>query len=56
MPVRVLSRLFRRLILAGLADGHAADRQEFFGELDGLRNGTGFAAHLAPLRRKYCFV
>ena len=37
LPVRVLSRLFRRLFLAGLADAHAAGRLAFFGELDGLR-------------------
>jgi hypothetical protein len=56
LPVRVLSRLFRRLFLARLADAHAAGRLAFFGELDGLRNGTAFAAHLAPLKRKKWFV
>jgi hypothetical protein len=54
--VRALSRLFRRLFLAGLADAHAAGRLAFFGELDGLRNRTAFAASLAPLRRKNWFV
>src|SRR3954463_12581902 len=38
LPVRVLSRLFRRLFLTGLADAHRAGRLAFFGELDGLRN------------------
>jgi hypothetical protein len=56
LPVRVLSRLFRRLFLAGLADVHAARRLTFFGDLDGLRDQTAFAAHLAPLRRKNWFV
>src|SRR5439155_19371673 len=28
----------------------------FFGELDGLRNRTAFAAYLAPLRKKNCRV
>jgi hypothetical protein len=56
LPVRVLSRLFRRLFLAGLADAHAAGRLAFFGELDGLRNRTAFAAHLAPVKRKNWFV
>jgi hypothetical protein len=56
LPVRVLSRLFRRLFLAGLADAHAARRLTFFGDLDGLRDQTAFAAHLAPLRRKNWFV
>ena len=41
LPVRVLSRLFRRLFLAGLADAHAAGRLAFFGELDGLRRRDG---------------
>src|SRR5207248_2037151 len=56
LPVRVLSRLFRRLFLAGLADAHAAGRLAFFGELDGLRHRQAFVAHLAPLRRKRWFV
>jgi len=34
LPVRVLSRLFRRLFLTRLADAHAAGRLVFFGELD----------------------
>jgi hypothetical protein len=33
--VRVLSRLFRRLFLAGLAEAHAAGRLAVFGELEG---------------------
>jgi hypothetical protein len=56
LPVRMLSRLFRRLFLAGLADAHAAGRLAFFGELDGLRRREAFAAYLAPLKRKNWFV
>ncbi len=56
LPVRVLSRLFRRLFLAGLADAHAAGRLAFFGELDSLRHRQAFAAHLASLGRKNWFV
>ncbi len=56
LPVRVLSRLFRRLFLAGLADAHAAGTPAFFGELEGLRGREAFAAHLAPLRKKNWFV
>src|SRR5947209_2388228 len=62
LPVRVLSRLFRRLFLTGLifltglTDAHAAGRLAFFGELDPLCNRTAFAAHLAPLRKKNWFV
>jgi hypothetical protein len=56
LPVGVLSRLFRRLFLAGLADAHAADRLVFLGEIEGLRRREAFAAHLAPLRQKNWFV
>jgi hypothetical protein len=56
LPVRVLSRLFRRLFLAGLADAYAVGRLAFFGDLDNLRNRAAFAAHLAPLGRKNWFV
>jgi hypothetical protein len=52
----VLSRLFRRLFLAGLAEAHAAGRLAFFGEIEGLHDQRAFAAHLAPLRRKNWFV
>src|SRR5271168_5327982 len=56
LPVRVLSRLFRRLFLAGLADAHTAGRLVLFGDLDNLRNPAAFATHLAPLKRKNWFV
>ena len=56
LPVRVSSRLFRRLFLTGLADAHTGGRLAFFGDLDGLQDRRTFAAHLAPLRRKNWFV
>jgi Putative transposase len=56
LPVRVLSRLFRRLFLAALADAHAAGRLAFFGKIEGLRYRETFDAHLAPLKRKKWFV
>src|SRR5437667_10545164 len=56
LPVRVLSRLFRRLFLAALADAHAAGRLAFFGQIEDLRRRDAFAAHLAPLKRKDWFV
>jgi hypothetical protein len=56
LPVRVLSRLFRRLFLTGIAEAHAAGRLAFFGDLDRLRHRAAFAAHLAPLKRKNWFV
>src|SRR5207253_2973075 len=56
LPVRLLSRLFRRLFRAALADAHAAGRLAFFGEIEGLRRREPFAAYLAPLMRKNWFV
>jgi hypothetical protein len=56
LPVRVLSRLFRRLFLDGLTDAHAAGRLAFFGDLDSLRYPPAFTAHLVPLRKKNWFV
>jgi hypothetical protein len=56
LPVRVLSRLFRRLFLTALADAHAAGRLRFFGEIAGLCRREAFAAHLAPLNKKDWFV
>jgi hypothetical protein len=40
--VRVLSRLFRRLFLAALADAHAAGRLAFFGEIKDLGRCEAF--------------
>jgi len=42
LPVRVLSRLFRRLFLAALADAHATGRLAFFGDIEGLRRRQAF--------------
>lgn len=51
LPVRVLSRLFRRLFLEGLATLHAAGKLRFFGGLAGLEGTSAFRATLAPLRK-----
>jgi hypothetical protein len=51
LPVRVLSRLFRRLFLDRLAAAHAEGRLVFFGESAGLADRAAFTARLAPLRR-----
>ena len=56
LPVRVLSRLFRRLFLSKLAVAHAAGHLQFFGDQEGLSDRRAFAAVLAPLRRKNWFV
>jgi len=52
LPVRALSKLFRRLMLERLADAHRAGRLAFFGDLASLAEPRAFAARLAPLRRK----
>jgi hypothetical protein len=51
LPVRVLSRLFRRLFLEGLAALHHAGRLAFFGDLAALADKDAFDAAIAPLRR-----
>jgi hypothetical protein len=51
LPVRVLSRLFRRLFLDGLAALHEAGELAFFNDLIPLADATAFRAHLAPLRK-----
>jgi len=49
LPVRVLSRLFRRLFLKALSAAHAAYRLSFFGDQAHLADAQSFAAVLAPL-------
>jgi hypothetical protein len=56
LPVRVLSRLFRRLFLSKLTDAHAAGHLQFFGDHAGLSDRRAFATFLAPLRRTKWFV
>jgi hypothetical protein len=51
LPVRVLSRLFRRLFLTGIEALHAAGKLSFFGELAELSMARAFRARLAPLRK-----
>jgi hypothetical protein len=51
LPVRVLSRLFRRLFLEALVAAHAAGRLEFFSRHAPLADTRAFAAYLAPLRK-----
>ena len=51
LPVRVLSRLFRRLFLEKLIAAHKAGHLAFFGDHATLADAQAFAAHLAPLRR-----
>jgi len=50
LPVRVLSRRFRRLVLERLDAAHRAGQLQFFGKHVALTNARAFAAYLAPLR------
>jgi hypothetical protein len=50
LSVRVLSRLFRRLLLEKLAAAYAAGKLQFFGNHAELAHAKAFTAYLAPLR------
>ena len=56
LPVRVLSRLFRRLFLDGLAALHTTSRLAFLGDLAPLAEKCAFDAALASLRCSDWFV
>jgi hypothetical protein len=49
--VRVLSRLFRGLVLAQLVAAYDVGRLQFFGDHARLSERRAFTAYLAPLRR-----
>jgi hypothetical protein len=51
LPVKVLSRLFRRLFLEGLMRLYRAGKLRFFGDLVGLADPDTFAARLMPLHK-----
>jgi hypothetical protein len=56
LPVLVLSRLFRRLMLEKLTAAHKAGKLTFFSEHAYLADAKAFAAFLAPLKRTRWFV
>ena len=56
LPVKVLSRLFRRLMLEMLVAAHDAGHLQFFGDHTRLTNKAAFKAYLAPLHRTKWFV
>jgi Putative transposase/Transposase zinc-binding domain len=56
LPVFVLSKLFRRLMLEKLAAAHKAGKLRFFGEHAHLADGKAFATFLAPLKTMRWFV
>ena len=51
LPVRVLSRLFRRCFLEALKQAHGAGRLTFFGAQAALADAQAFTDWLTPLRR-----
>jgi len=56
LPVLVLSKLFRRLMLQKLVAVHEAGKLKFFGEHAHLADGKAFATFVAPLKRTRWFV
>src|SRR5258705_13541181 len=54
LPVRVLSRLFRRLFLEQITGLHAAGRLQFFGDHTHLNDPGAFPAYLGQLLRPEC--
>src|SRR5438128_878221 len=56
LPVRMLSKLFRRLFLEKLTAMHAAGRFQFFGDHAHLADAQAFEAFLAPLKKTRWFV
>jgi hypothetical protein len=56
LPVRVLSRLFRRRFLEELVAAHAAGKLQLFGQHAPLSERKAFTAYLAPLRNSQWVV
>lgn len=56
LPVRVLSRLFRRLLLERLHRAHRDAQLQFFGHLAPLANRSAFEQYLGPLANTNWFV
>ena len=52
LPVRVLSRLFRRLFLEKLTALYQANTLQFFGDLVGLKEAKVFANWIEPARKQ----
>jgi hypothetical protein len=50
LPVRVLSRLFRRLFLEQLVNAHSTGHLQFFGQHQALVNLKTFQEYLEPVR------
>jgi len=52
LPVRVLSRLFRRLFLDDLQEAFDAGKLQFFSSLDALHDPQAFSRYLDPVREE----
>ena len=52
LPVRVLSRLFRRLFLEKLNEAHTRGELQFFGKHQALSESRAFATWLKPMRKQ----
>ena len=52
LPVKVLSRRFRRLVVEALQKAYCDSTLQFFGEFEALRDSHAFARFLAPLKYK----
>jgi site-specific recombinase XerC len=56
LPVRILSRLFRRLFLEQLLAAYLAGQLQFFGNQAALADPKAFEDHLAPLHKTECRI
>jgi len=52
LPVKVLSRRFRKLMLKALSKAYTDGTLQWFGTLEALRDPAAFAQYLAPLQHK----
>ena len=52
LPVRVLSRLFRRLFLEALQKAFQKEELRFVGDIEALKETAAFASYLAPLAQR----
>lgn len=52
LPVRVLSRHFRHLLLAGLEEAFRDGELKFYGDLESLHDAAAFGDYLAPLAER----
>jgi hypothetical protein len=56
LPVRVLAKLFRRLMIEKLVAAHVAGKLAFYGDLAHLVDTAALQRYLRPIRRRRWFV